>query len=153
MNKLSTKERYEIDWDKIKDWRTDDELSLPILSMISFYKATGIFQKIESEQKPISPIDCLSANLNTLEKIKQLIKHNWQYYNVRLKSSNNIEWKEEKGKQERRDPLTLSSKVEKSLIYDFVSYCPALDPSLEDNVVILDTTNLEKSSLKEEKEN
>lgn len=152
MELKSTQKVYKIDWNKVKEWRTDNELKLPVLSMISFYKAIGIFERVELEQKPISPIEHFTANVNTLEKIKTLIKHNWQYYNVQLKKSNDIVWKMDKGHTERRHPLTLSKTVEASLIYDFGSFCPALDPSLEDDIIIFDSAEPESITLEQKKE-
>lgn len=125
--------RVTVDFDKIEKYL--DENGMPLLSMVRFYSLSGIEEAIKKYGKPISPIDNLYANFGTVQRIRNIIKDNWEHYNITIKENCHPQWKEGKGHKRRSRAYKLNSKILNSINYDFGEYAPYIDDDLEDGVI------------------
>lgn len=138
----NTKITIKLDFDSLKKykWSSPHAEDLPITSMIKFYQASGIYDKIKEmtgDSKSWACLDILACSYYTLQHIKNFIEQNWKHYNITIDSDEHIIWKK-RNKMWHDYEQTLSSKIANSLKDDFISYCPSLDENLEDDVIVLE---------------
>jgi len=134
------KEQIKIDFDLLTKYRWDSESAtdLPIISIIKFYQASGIYDIIKKntleENKQWACIDILGCNFYTMMRIRRFIEDNWKHFNVMIDADEHIFWKNG-NKSWHKYERTLSSKISNSIKADFSMFCPSLDDSLEDNII------------------
>jgi len=134
----------DLDFDELEDWRKEDADDIPICSMISFYRACGMTDFIEKykaeEGKNIVPLDNLACNFKTLQKIKDFIETMWSEYSLDIDQDNHVFWDTKTyGKNERHYAKKLNPRVLNSLNQDFLNFCPGVDESLEDDILVFRT--------------
>ena len=131
-----------LDFDSLsKHWWIDDNgESFPILCCLNLYEACGLIPHIEKYAKEkegwqVVPLDNLQCNINTLEKIRSLIEHNWKIYKLDIDSDRHIIWKDNDKKpyNYERDMTATAAASVKS---DFINYCPGMDDELEDDIIV-----------------
>lgn len=134
------KDRIELDFDKLEEWRDETNDDLPVHSMISFYKASGIVDYLLQHQENLkgksAALDIMSCNFYTQQRIKKFISERWEIFSLSLIEDNKVVWNTHtypKGVEHyNRKP---SKKVTKSLLFDFLGYCPRLDDEVPDNMI------------------
>lgn len=142
--KVKSKEKkykIKLNFDKIKAWRDVENDDLPVRGMISFYKASGVFDMVTKHRDEIkgkvAPIDNFSCNFYTQKRIKEFIKERWEVFSMTLKDNNEVIWNTHtftKGTEHYN--RSLSKRVSRSLAIDFLNYCPKIDEELEDNIIV-----------------
>lgn len=95
--------RFPLDFDVLEKHK--DENGLPLLGMVGLYSVIGVADAIKEYGKPICPIDNLYANFGTVQRIRELIKSNWEHYNVTIEKDFAPGWKPNKGHHKRNFPL------------------------------------------------
>lgn len=133
--------KIELDFDQLEEWRRDDEEGLPVYSLISFYEACGMQAEMkkyygDAAKEAASPVDVLSCNFYTLQRIKNFITEHWEIFSLVIEENNNVKWDTRKwAKNHKHYHRRLRSRVQNSLNFDFVNFCPAINDDLPDNVL------------------
>ena len=131
-----------LDFDALEEWRREGDNGLPIYSMLSFYEACGMQQKVkeyydEHGKDQFAPLDVIVCNFYTLQRIKNLITDHWELYSMVIVENNKVEWDTRKWaantKHYRRK---LRPRVRNSLNFDFANFCPSIDDDLPDNTLV-----------------
>lgn len=132
--------RIKLDFNKLDEYRDEKKDGLPIYSMLSFYQAAGVSDVIreyaEELGNQVAAIDVISCSFYTQQHIKKFVAERWEVFSLSLLDNNKVVWNTgtfPKGsKHYNRKP---SKKVQKSLGYDFLNYCPRLNDELDDDVI------------------
>ena len=128
---------FKLDWDKLKSYR-DPETQMPIYSMLNFYEVIGMVEAIQEwGVGKICALDNIFCNADTQRKIHNLIMDTWQYYNLTLEGDCDVRWKEDQPKEKRKFPHKPIARVKASVESDYLTYCPGLDESMEDDILSL----------------
>lgn len=131
------------DLEELENYRDVEKDNLPIRSFISFYKAIGLEKYLQDYRsktdKQIVSFDNIVCNFPTLESIKEFIKNQWKIYSIDIDADNHVFWKGDQYGEEKHYPKKLSSKVEVSVLTDFLNFCPGTDDDLEDNEIVFRT--------------
>lgn len=147
--------KIELNFDELEEWRRDDEQGLPIYSLLSFYEACGIQSAIKAYydkngKEAASPLDILSCNFYTLQRIKRLITDHWEVFSFNLIDNNKVEWDTRKwAKGYKHYHRRLRPRVQNSLNFDFINFCPAIDDDLPDNVLLFSVYEPETKNTEE----
>lgn len=142
--KIKTEEiaQIKLDFNKIKQWRDPDNDDLPVYGFSSFYKACGleeVLRKYSEEHGKVQFVafDNLLCNLETLKKIKDLIKDHWACYSLAIEEDNHVFWDTKKWKKgQKHYKKTLSDKVEANLNKNFMDYSPQPDIDVGDDIIV-----------------
>lgn len=131
-----------LDFDELQEYRLSDRDELPIVGLLSFYKAIGLMD-IASEYKNeypdfvFIPLDNFKCNFNTLRKIRDFIENNWATFDITITEDNGPRWKKN-AKREQHDFLkTIKPIIRRSLNSDFANYCPGLDDNVSDDIIVM----------------
>lgn len=146
-----------LDFDALADyWWTDDNgESFPLLCCLNFYEASGLIPHIESHvaSNPgfqVVPLDNIQANINTIEKIRSLIEHNWKIYKLDIDADRHVIWRDPEDKEPYSYERDMTATAEASVKSDFVNYCPGVDDELEDDVIVFRVWEKEEEATKDE---
>lgn len=130
--------RTKLNFKELQDYRTPDDNQLPIRGLVDFYRACGLMDAIEklglTEQ--IIPIQAFYCNFVTLQKIRYLIKNNWETFNLEIIDNNVTQWVPGARRAQRKRPKKLKAIVRNSVNLDFQNLCPGIDDTLEDDILI-----------------
>lgn len=139
-----------LDFDALEAWRREGEKGLPVYSMLSFYEACGMQQRVkdyydEYGKDQFAPLDVVACNFYTLQRIKNLITDNWELYSMVIVENNRVEWDTRKWAPDTKHyRRKLRPRVRNSLNYDFANFCPAIDDDLPDNTLVFRVIPREK---------
>ena len=151
-------EKITLDFDKLAEWRQEDKDDIPICSVLSLYKASGITDAIQSYRiahfdEPVFPIVNLCCNFYTLQRIRNFVTNNWQIYSLDIAADEEVKWDTRKwAKGESHYPKKLKAKIRNSINMDFANFCPGLDDNLEDNILVFRIVKKKKAVKKEPEE-
>lgn len=135
--------RATLDFDALQGWRDVDLDDIPVCSLISLYRASGIMDVLQkyADDHPdtrFCALDNLSCNFYTLQRIRRFITENWRRFSLRLEGDHMIKWDTKRyAKGEAHHLFNLKTKVQNSINYDFASFCPAVDDDLPDNLIVM----------------
>lgn len=135
-------QEFKLDFEQLEDWTDDKHDDLPIRGLISFYEATGIAKLVLDNKERfvggITAIDNIACNFYTQKRIKNFIKKQWEIYSMSLVDHNNVTWNTHTYKKgEKHYARSLSKRVESSLLFDFVNYCPRINDELPDDIIVV----------------
>lgn len=118
---------------------------LPILSFLGFFKRIGLVDlAIQKGLQEVCSLQQIFCNFSTFQKIRNLIKFNWEHYYLDILSNNKVVWKEEKTREKLNYSRTLSKKIKKAISLDFANYSLSIKDELEDGEILF--TNGEAES-------
>ena len=135
-------QEFKLDFEQLESWTDEKHDDLPIRGLISFYEATGIAKLVLNNQEKfvggITAIDNIACNFYTQKRIKNFIKRQWEIYSMSLVDNNVVAWNTHTYKKgEKHYERRLSKRVESSLLFDFVNYCPRINDDLPDNIIVV----------------
>ena len=85
---MNLKYTYKLDFDKLREWREDNENQFPILGYIDFYRACGVLDEItpvmKERNRQICPIEIFFCSADTAVKIRNLIYGTWEKFNIEV---------------------------------------------------------------------
>lgn len=129
--------KFKINFGKIKDEMCPEEPFLPIHGVLDVYRSIGLFDAwkefLEAKGlKAADPKDYLFCNSVTLLTLREMIRNNWETFNIDIVGNDQVIWKPNDLKTRRKRGKKLHAKVRNSVNLDFDRYCPALDENIED---------------------
>lgn len=133
---LIDKSSYNLDFEYLYNYRIKEAEDLPIYGMMALYKAIGLTKEVKEYGKSICCADNFWVNFNTLQKIQNLIKDNWEQFNITIEEDNGVRWKENEPRARRKRGKKLSAKINASVMFDFYNYSPNIDDELGDNILV-----------------
>ena len=137
---MADKYEFKIDFDQLKNWKTDDENAFPVLSFIHVYIACGIVEKMtpimKELDKQLCPLQHFFCNFNTMSKIHDLIRDNWSRYNIEITGDNAIQWIPKQPHTPRKRGKKVKAVVRDSILLDQNNFCPNLDNTVADDLIV-----------------
>ena len=129
------------DFSLLEAWRKDNVDKFPILSLLHVYEAVGLADEVRAIRKEIPdfqlcPIEHLFCNFDTLEKIRKLIRDNWEHFNLQMDSEGNISWIPNQPHDPRKFGRKMKARVRDSVLFDQNNFCPNLDPAVDDDTLV-----------------
>ena len=134
--------RIKVDFDKLLDWKDPERDDLPIISYMSFYRATGILDAVVNYKKEDPECEFAAAvnivcNTITNRRIRSFIEEIWSVYSLDIDNDNHVFWDTKKyAKGTRHYKKTLKKKIKASLWQDFQDYGLGIDDGLGVNEVV-----------------
>ena len=132
----------DLDFNALREyrWTNDEGEEFPILSLLHLYKASGLldilteYYKDKPDEHPVC-IENILCNLYTLKKVKKFIEEIWGRYNIDIDRDHHVFWL---GDDHSRRNYTrkLRAAPSRSVNQDFLNYCPGIDDSLENDVLL-----------------